>query len=76
MLTIFVPPLCEYNGMQPCLLTPQLSVFSQVKRISSERRALQRHSGAAGDDISFVNTTYQPLWGQGDPPHCDLIIMR
>lgn len=65
MLIIFVPPVPEYKGMHPCLLIPWLSLFSEVKQISSERRALQRHSGAARDDSSYLNTTHQPLVGPG-----------
>lgn len=49
--------------MQPCLLTPQLSLFSEIKQLSSERRAPQTHSGAAGDDTRCLNPTHQPLVG-------------
>lgn len=45
--------------MQPCLLISQLSLFSEVRQINSERRALQRNSSAARDDTSYLYTAHQ-----------------
>lgn len=49
-----VCPSIDIKGVQPCLTVPQFSLFSKVKQISHESRALPRKSSAAGGDCSYL----------------------